>query len=159
MNIQGVLVTNFRLINFATILCINPDSFRACVKIKLIRTKYTTQLPKDAPIIAFNDATPVLANNITARKAGQTVSTRERRSTVAMNTPITFIPIEVIGSTGGKNQNRATIAKQATIDVNLFFSMWNLELTFEFSLILLILYLLYNLLALHLSFYLFLKMY
>ena len=59
--------------------------------------------------------TPVRPSRATARMAGHTVSTVLSRSTVLMNTPMTFIPPAVSGSGAGMTQNAATMARHTRI--------------------------------------------
>ena len=101
--------------NFATKREVKPDSFSACVIIKVINTKYTTQFPRLPLMAPFNVVAPVLDSNTTASIAGHTVSTADSRITVAINTPITRIPAVVIGAGAGITQKIATIRKQIAI--------------------------------------------
>ena len=82
---------------------------------KLIRTKYTIQLPSVPAMALFREATPVRLSRATARMAGQTVSTVLSNITVPINTPITRIPICVSGSGAGINQNATMITRQSKI--------------------------------------------
>ena len=128
MKDQGLFLEIFIVRILLVSLAVNPDSFNAFVIIMLATTKANIQLPKDPCMTSFKLITPVMDNKRKLRKTGQIVSTIESNKTVPMKTPITFMPIDVIGSTGGNIQNINITKRQMKVFTKYFIS--HLKLSF-----------------------------